>query len=295
MEKSYYEILGVDKKANKEDIKKAFYKKAHAHHPDKNGGDDKIFKEVNEAYQTLSDDNKRAHYDRFGSSSAGAGAGGFSGGFSGQNPFEGFDFSQFGGFGGQGGGVEFDLNDLFGDAFGFRKRKKTRGDDMQTNIIISLEEAYSGVTKKIKTNKKEVDIPIPAGVEDGENYVLKGYGGEEKDLPSGDLYINVRVQKHKTYERDGVNLYTTLNLNLTDVILGKKIELDSLEVKNGKATKIDLDIKELTNPQKTFIVKGKGMKRGSRHGDLIVQIDLQMPKNLSKNARKVLEDLKGEF
>jgi curved DNA-binding protein len=298
MAKSYYEILGVDKKATKDEVKKAFYKKAHAHHPDKNGGDDKEFKQVNEAYQTLSDDSKRAQYDRFGTSgsNAGQGAGGFGGFGGGQNPFEGFDFSNFqGGFGGQNGNVEFDLSDLFGDAFGFGRRRKMKGDDMQTTLSITLEEAYNGVTKKIKTKKGEVDIPLPAGVESSETFVLKGYGAEEKDLPNGDLYIKVNVATHKIYQRQRLNLYMNLSLKMTDIMLGKKIEIDSLKMINGKAEKIEIEIKELTNPQKEIIVKGKGMKKGSQTGDLVIYVILEMPKHLSKSARKILEDLKEEI
>jgi molecular chaperone DnaJ len=159
--KDYYKTLGVNKNASKDEIKKAFYKLAHQHHPDKNGGNDKTFKEVNEAYQVLSDDSKRKHYDTFGSNPGAAGAGGFGG--QGGNPFgggfEGFDFSQFGfGGGGRGGNVHFefggeDLGDIFGDMFGFgsgRKSRTKRGSDMQADINITLEEVMIGTTKKIQ-------------------------------------------------------------------------------------------------------------------------------------------------
>ena len=124
--KDYYKILGVEKNASKEDIRKAFHKLAHKYHPDKQGGDEAKFKEVNEAYQILSDDNKRAQYDQFGT--AGGPFGGAQGGFSGQNPFGGFDFS---GFQNTGSSFEFDLGDIFGDIFeatrGERSRTKSKG------------------------------------------------------------------------------------------------------------------------------------------------------------------------
>ena len=155
MSKDYYKILGVEKNATEADIKSAFRKLAHQHHPDKNGGDDKKFKEVNEAYQTLSDKQKRAQYDQFGPAYAqggfGAGTGNPFGG--GGNPFEGFDFSQFqqGGFGQ--GGFEFDLGDLFGGGFGGGRSKVRRGNDIETQIKITFKEAVFGVEKKIVLNK----------------------------------------------------------------------------------------------------------------------------------------------
>jgi molecular chaperone DnaJ len=142
MPKDYYKTLGVDKNASEADIKAAFRKLAHLHHPDKNKGDDKKFKEINEAYQTLSDKSKRAQYDQFGSNGPQFGGGG--------NPFEGFDFSQFqGGFGGQ-GGFEFDLGDLFG---GGGRSRTPRGNDIETQIRITFKESVFGVEKKITLNK----------------------------------------------------------------------------------------------------------------------------------------------
>lgn len=142
MSKNYYETLGVEKNASKDDIKKAFRKLAHQYHPDKNGGDDAKFKEVNEAYQVLSDEQKRAQYDQFGS--AGPGAGGF-GGF---DP-NGFDFSGFG----QEGGFGFDMGDIFGDIFGGGRNRVKRGSDLQTSITISFKESVFGVDKEIRITK----------------------------------------------------------------------------------------------------------------------------------------------
>jgi len=150
MSKDYYETLGIDKSASKDEIKKAFHKMAHKYHPDKNKGDDSKFKEVNEAYQTLSDDNKRAQYDRFGS----AGPQGFGGGQGGG--FGGFDFSGFQ----NGNGVEFDMGDLgdiFGDFFGGgggRRSAKQRGRDISTEIDITFEESIFGVKRTISLEKQ---------------------------------------------------------------------------------------------------------------------------------------------
>ncbi len=152
MSKDYYNILGVEKSASKEDIKKAFRKLAHQYHPDKTKGDDSKFKEVNEAYQTLSDDNKRAQYDQFGS--AGQGGFGGGGGFNQGQGFGGFDFS---GFQGQQGFDMGDLGDIFGDFFnggGRRGSQARRGRDISTEIDITFEESIFGVIRKILITKQ---------------------------------------------------------------------------------------------------------------------------------------------
>lgn len=153
MSKNYYEILGVEKNASKEEIKKAFHKLAHKHHPDKNNGDDKKFKEVNEAYQVLSDDQKRTRYDQFGSADGPQGFGGQ--GYGNQSGFGGFDFSGF--QNGQGFDMG-DLGDIFGDFFGGgmnrNSKKVKRGRDIQTEITLTFEEAIFGVKKKILITKQ---------------------------------------------------------------------------------------------------------------------------------------------
>lgn len=153
---NYYDILGVSKSASADEIKRAYRKKAHEFHPDKGSGNEAKFKEVNEAYQVLSDQGKRSQYDRFGDNyqsaqSAQGGWGGQAGG-AGFNPFEGF-----GGFGGQ-GGVEFDLGDIFSDIFGGREQRqtrRTRGVDLEMPLTISFEEAVHGVTKSVTIEKQD--------------------------------------------------------------------------------------------------------------------------------------------
>jgi molecular chaperone DnaJ len=364
MAKNYYDILGVAKGANKEEIKKAFYKKAHAHHPDKNGGDDKTFKEVNEAYQVLSDDSKRKQYDTYGTT--GNQAGGFGGG---QNPFDGFDFSGFG-FGGGQGNVHFDfgdIGDIFGEAFGFggggRARRSSKAADMQTTIEITLEDAYTGVSREftykrnvkchtckgsgaaegskmvtcktcdgkgsvktqrktilgtfasssecptcegagkvpekvcetckgkgIEQKKEEVNIPIPQGVENGETLILKGYGDNQKDMQSGDLYIQIIIAPHKVFKRQGLNLYTNISINTADMLLGREVKLTGLD-----GNELLVNIPELSNPQKELTLRGKGMKKNGREGDLITSLDLHLPRTLSKSAREQLEKIRKEL
>ncbi len=203
MAKDYYKILGVDKSASKDEIKKAFYKLAQKHHPDKKGGDEKKFKEANEAYQVLSDDQKRAKYDQFGSGYENMGAGGNYGGYQ-QGGFGGFDFSGFSSRGGQTDnfGQEFDfgnLNDIFSDFFGgggggFYARTP-HGRDMQTEINISLTDSILGVEKNIVLGgSKELKIKIPAGIQNGQTLKMTGEGEQIKNGKAGDLYIKINIK-----------------------------------------------------------------------------------------------------
>ncbi len=197
MAKDYYETLGINKGASKDEIKKAFYKLAHKYHPDKKGGNESKFKEVNEAYQVLSDDGKRSKYDQYGSGFGNMGQQG--GGYSRQQGgFGGFDFSGF-----QNGGADFDfgnLNDIFSDFFGggmggFRTTRTPRGRDMQTEIAISLVDSILGVEKKmIIGGKKEITIKIPAGIHDGQTLKMTGYGEEVKNGKTGDLFIKINIK-----------------------------------------------------------------------------------------------------
>lgn len=157
--KNFYDILGVDKKASKEEIKKAFRKLAHQYHPDKKDGNAEKFKEVNEAYTVLSDDQKRAQYDMYGQTFAGANGPAGAGGSAGWQDFGGFDFSGFQNGQGAGGfqGADFDLGDIFGEFFGGSRRNQVkRGRDISIDIELSFEEAVFGVERNILLNKVSV-------------------------------------------------------------------------------------------------------------------------------------------
>lgn len=147
--KDYYQILGVSKSATKEEIQRAFHKLAHKYHPDKKGGDEQKFKEVNEAYQTLADQKKRQQYDMYGSAGNG---GGFGSGQAGGFDFSGFDFSNFAQQA-QNGGFQFDLGDIFGDIFGGGRRQTRRGRDIQVEIAITFAESIFGISRKVLLNK----------------------------------------------------------------------------------------------------------------------------------------------
>ena len=177
MSKDYYELLGVNKKASKDDIKKAFRNLAHKYHPDKKTGDDAKFKEINEAYSVLSDDQKRAQYDTYGQTFNGSGPSSpFSGqGSSGSSSFGGFDFSQF--TQGGGGDFEFDLGDIFGNVFGGgRSRAQTkRGRDISIDIELSFEESVFGVERTVLLNKvSKCDTCGGTGAERGSELIICG-------------------------------------------------------------------------------------------------------------------------
>ena len=166
MSKDYYKILGVDKDASHDDIKKAFLKLAHQHHPDKKGGDEAKFKEASEAYAVLSDKKKRNEYDTYGKSFAGGQGGGPQGGQGGFNGFGGFDFSNISTQGGQ--AFEFDLGDIFGEFFGGGRRRVRKGRNITVDLQISFKESVFGAEKEIGVGgrKEKLIIKIPPGIDE---------------------------------------------------------------------------------------------------------------------------------
>lgn len=294
MSKDYYKILGVDKGASKDDIKKAFRKLAHEHHPDKKDGNADKFKEASEAYSILSDDEKRAQYDRFGS--AGAQGFGGQGGFNAQD-FGGFDFSQFG-FGGQGfgnGGVEFDLNDILGSMFGGGRTRVKRGANITVDVEISFKDSVFGVDKqvsymKVSTKKKETfTIKIPPGLDNGEMLRVTGKGEEVEGGRPGDLFVKIHVATDKNLQREGHNLVTSLHLKLSEAILGGE---RSIQTVDGDLT---VKIPEAISNGEILRVRGKGVAYAtgsSQRGDLLIRILIDMPKKLNKEGKKLVEEMK---
>ena len=290
MSKDYYKTLGVEKNASKDDIKKAFRKLAHEYHPDKKTGNEAKFKEANEAYQVLSDEQKRAQYDRFGSTGPNFGGG--------QGGFGGFDFSGFGGFGGQGQEFEFDLNDIFsaftgGGSSPFGRRvKKGRNITITTNA--TFKESVLGFSQKFNVpsesamykQKKEIEINFPPGIEDGQVLKVEGYGEPVTDGQPGDLLLRVSVERHKTLRKDGINLVSELSVKVTDALLGGEYDVDTVD---GKVTvKIPKGIKH----GQILRVRGKGVPAGTFHkGDLLIIINLDIPEKLSKEQKKLIEEL----
>ena len=292
MSKDHYKTLGIEKSASKDDIKKAFRKLAHEYHPDKKTGNEAKFKEVNEAYQTLSDDQKRAQYDRFGSNGpqfggqGGQGAGGFD--------FNGFNIN----FDGFQGGQDFDLNDIFsafgGGGFGRRARK---GRDIVLSLNVTFKESVKGVSKTIKVptnsaekSRKEVEIKIPAGIETGQMMKLAGFGeivdgGTEHDR-SGDLLLKIYVEPHKTLRKEGLHLVTNLSVKLSDAILGAMYKIEGVE------GEIKIKIPKGIKTGKILRIKGEGISAGRfQSGDLLVVIDVDIPDSLNREQKKIIEEL----
>ena len=284
--KDYYKILGVEKNASKEDIKKAFRKLAHEHHPDKNQGNDTKFKEINEAYTALSDDQKRQQYDTFGS----AGPSGFNpnqGGFNGG----GFDFSGFAKqYQGQNGqSFEFDLGDIFSDFFGGGGgRRPRKGANITIDVQLSFKEAVFGVEKDLNINKEKISVKIPSGVENGQGLRVPGKG-EEGQGGKGDLIVRIWVGEHDVFRKEGLNLIMELNLKLTTALLGASLDIETLD------GKIELKIPAGTTHNEILRVRQKGVpdERG-RRGDLLIVTKVEMPRKLSKTAQRLVEKLKKE-
>ncbi len=308
--KDYYKTLGVEKGASKDDIKKAFRKLAHQYHPDKTKNDPAAaqkFKEASEAYSVLSDDAKRKQYDAFGSAgsgfnpgAAGAGFGGFGGG----QGFGGFDFSQFaqgGGFNSQ-GGIEFDLGDLFGEFFGGGRRPR-RGKNVTVDVEISFKESIFGTEKEIAVNKERLSIKIPPGIENNQGLRVQGRG-EEGPAGKGDLIIRVWVKEDSHFRKEGFNLVMELPVKLTMALSGGSVEIDTLEgdPPNRPGDKLEVKIQAGTGHGEILRVKGKGVPyetRGSwtgsgKRGDLLIVISVEMPRKLSKNAQRLIDELKAE-
>ncbi|SHJ45985.1 molecular chaperone DnaJ [Hathewaya proteolytica DSM 3090] len=352
MSKDYYEVLGIDKSASEADIKKAFKKLAIKYHPDKNPGDkeaEEKFKEINEAYQVLSDPDKKSKYDQFGTTDFGAG--GFQGGFNGG----GFDFS--------------DLGDIFGDIFGggfggfggggrSNPNAPRRGADMETSINLTFEEAVFGCEKEVTINRNEkcdtcggtgakpgtskktcdkcngsgtitmqrrtpfgmstvsttcdkchgqgtiidtpcsscrgtgkvrktrtINVKVPAGVDNGNVIPLRGQGEPGTNGgPSGDLYISLRVGKHKTFERRGNDIYIEDHISVGKAILGFESKVPTVD------GDVSYKIPEGTQSGTVFRLRGKGVPRvnSAGRGDQFVKVVVDIPKKLNEKQREAI-------
>lgn len=284
MAHDYYKILGINKNASQDEIKKAFRKLAQKYHPDKPGGDEKKFKEINEAYSVLSNEQKRKQYDTFGSAD--------SHGFGGGQGFGGFDFSGFqGNFNGQ--HVDFDLGDIFNQFFKGGMRHTPKGQNITIDISISFKESVFGTKQKISYYKKrdpkkyEFEISIPAGIDDRQILKLAGKGEPIEGGNPGDLLVIVHVEKHKYLIKEGFHIRTELFLKPTELLLGTKKEIEGVD------RKITIKIPERTRPGEVFKVKGEGVVYRQNHrGDLFIIVSLDMPKKIDRKVKKLLEELK---
>ena len=309
MEKrDYYEVLGVSKNATQDEIKSAFRKLAKKYHPDvcKEPDAEAKFKEVQEAYAVLSDEDRRRKYDQFGHAAFDNGGGDASSGFGGYD-FSGFDFGDI-------------FDNIFGNGFGFgssqRSRSRaTRGADRLLRMKLTFEEAVFGCKKDLnlevndtcdKCNgrgvviehpcktchgrgiverKNTIEVDIPAGIDNGQQLRYQGQGDAGiNGGPYGDLYIIYRVKPSKIFERRGQNIYTHVPISFAQATLGDEIDVKTV---HGDEK---LTIPAGTQPNKKFTLRGKGVPylRGDGNGDQIITVDIVIPKHINEKQKQDL-------
>jgi len=288
----YYQILGLDRNASEEDIKKAYRKLARKHHPDLNPNDKEAhrkFQQINEANEVLSDPDKRKKYDAYGEnwrnaeqfeqarqhrqSTAGEWRSeDFSAG-AGDDQFSDFFESLFGS---RGGG-------------GRRSQARFRGQDYNAELHLSLSDAYYTHQQTLDVNGKKIRITIPAGVADGQVIKLRGHGAPGVNGgPAGDLYITFVITEGGNFKRVGNDLYTNINLDLYTAVLGGEVTIDTL------GGKIKLKVKPETQNNTKVRLKGKGFpvyKKEGEFGDLIVTYSITIPTGLTEQQKELFRQL----
>lgn len=292
----YYKILGVPRGASADEIKKVYRTLAKKYHPDRNPGDKQAedrFKQINEAYQVLSDPQKRARYDQLGESYSQWQQGGAPGNF---------DWGQW--VGGQGGGAqEVNLDDLFGEGtfsdffrsiFGgsmggqnLRGRTSRAAPAIQQPVTITLQEACSGTTRTLQVGNRRVDVTIPAGVRTGTKVRIQGAVPSSSGSSPSDLYLVIDLAEDPTFEPDGDDLHTHVTIDVFKAILGGEVEVRTC------SGKVVLTIPAGTQPDQVFRVAGRGLpllKRPDSCGDLYVHLKVQVPRNLTAKQRSLLAE-----
>ncbi|MEO8481915.1 MAG: J domain-containing protein [Acidobacteriota bacterium] len=322
--KDYYTTLGVSKTASDADIKKAYRKLARQFHPDLNPSDKKAearFKEINEANEVLGDPEKRRKYDELGANwrqyeqtgPAGAGGGAppgwaggpFGGGAGGGGQYRTMTPEEMqDAMGGDGSFSDF-FQQFFGGGGGFsagtgaragRQARPTRGQDFEQEVDLTLEEAFTGTTRRLVSSRdgqeRSVEVRIPAGVKDGARVRAAGEGGSAgHGGRAGDLYLKVHLLPHAVFERRGQDLYLKVDVPVTTTVLGGEASVPTLS-----GTSLRLKVPELTANGRTFRLRGHGMPsvgKPAERGDLYASVNVQVPNALSDEARKHYEALKG--
>jgi curved DNA-binding protein len=307
--KDYYQILGVEKNATDKDIKKAYRKLARKYHPDVNPGDKRAeerFKDINEAYEVLSDPAKRQKYNNLGADwsrwqQMGGNPGNFdwsqwmsgapSGGGARSATFE--DLSDL--FGGRSGGI---FSDFFSQIFGGAGRGGQNrhyqfqtgpqaGQNYQQEVEISLQEAYQGTTRTLAHDRRKVKIP--PGVKTGSKVRIAGGGPARGVGAPGDLYLQIKVRPDPRFERKGNDLYSTIEVDLYDALLGGQVTVPTI------SGAVKLTIKPGTQNGQTIRLRGRGMpllRNKGQYGDLYARVDVQLPEKLSARQRALLEEMR---
>jgi curved DNA-binding protein len=300
--RDYYDILGVNKNASEDELKRAYRKLAMKYHPDKNPNKkeaEERFKEINEAYAVLSDKEKRKQYDTFGKE-------GFRQRFTQEDIFRGFDFDEIlsGLFGGRGrreyrsgGRGGFDFGDLFGGQGAYQEtgRVPPKGEDVVYELSISLEEAAHGGEKKISYRKngriEEVSVKIPRGITSGKKLRLAGKGMEGRNgAPPGDLYLQISVKGHPIFSREGDDLIVEKEINFSEAVLGTTIEVPTLE-----GTK-KVRVPPGTQCHTKMRLKSLGMPhfQGDGKGDEYVKLIVKVPRKVTEKSKSLIQELAKE-
>jgi DnaJ-class molecular chaperone len=282
----YYSTLGVDRNATDDDIKKAYRKLAMKHHPDR-GGDEATFKKISEAYDILSDPQKKQIVD-LGGDPKNQGGGGYGNSFN-QGPFE-FHF---------GGGVPPGMEDIFGRfgfGSGFGRQPMKKNKTLNINVDITLEDVLTGkdinaeITIPGSGKRKMINIAIPAGIEHGQQIRYEGMGDDAvKDIRPGDLIVNVNVRPHSRFRREHTDIILEKSVPVWDAIIGSTLDIETLD---GKV--LTINIPQGTKHGTVLSCRGEGLPimRSRNRGNLLIMIKVDMPKNLSESQLEKIKSLR---
>ena len=275
----YYSTLGINRNASQDDIKKAYKKMSMQHHPDRTGGDDSKFKEINEAYQTLNDPQKKQMYDQFGTADPR------------QHQYRSGDF-EFNFNGSPFGGMDDIFESFFGGSFGQRQRGNR---PIQVAVDVTLEDVLKGKTIGMEIalptgRTKVVTVDIPVGVEHGQQIRYRGMGEQNNpNLPPGDLIVQVRIRNHQSFQRFGDNILCETKVSVWDLMLGSKTIIRTLEGKN-----IEINIPAGTQPDTVLSCKSEGLPnmRTKIRGNLQIRIKAEIPR-YDEQQRQQIKNLKN--
>ena len=297
----YYKTLGVPRTATADEIKKAFRKLARKHHPDA-GGDEAKFKELNEAYEVLSDENKRALYDQYGTANENQIPQGWGGGSVNVEDIFGGAGGGFGSWAdilesirhGEGAfGTDWDFNDMSGFGGG-RQPRPRKGQDMNVTLNVTFDEAFKGAEKRVtvrvpgRGESETLTVKIPAGAVDGGRLRFKGKGGPgENGGAAGDLLITTKIDPHPYYTRKGADVLMDVPVSVAEAALGASVVVPAPD-----GTKVRVRVPKGTQDDTVLSVRGKGAPKvkGDGSGDLKITVKVVVPKEMNEGQKKAMED-----
>ena len=292
--KDYYKVLGIERGADADAVKKAFRRLARQHHPDVNKGDknaEERFKELNNAYETLSDPAKRKLYDQFGANYERMQQGAGPGGQGGMDWTEMFRQAQGGG---SAGGFDPSslFENLFGGAAGGEGQPTRAPRNVQQEVEVSLLEAFHGTTRIVRRAGQEIEVSIPAGVKTGSRVRVRGQAARGARGQTGDLYMVITVLPDPVYERKEDDLYRTLMVDVFTAILGGEVTAETL------AGNFVVRVPAGTSSGKLVRLRGKGMPKlepKGEHGDQYLRVQISVPATITDEDRKALEKMAGRY